>query len=61
MVMPGFASDCVETLEEVAIGLREIFLANGGTNFATVGCLNDSPESITMLAAIAREELQGWM
>jgi protoporphyrin/coproporphyrin ferrochelatase len=61
MIMPGFAADCVETLEEVAIGLRETFLENGGENFATVPCLNDSPESIAMLAAIARRELKGWI
>lgn len=60
MIMPGFAADCVETLEEVAIGLRETFLENGGVNFATVPCLNDSPDSIAMLAAIAREDLLGW-
>jgi protoporphyrin/coproporphyrin ferrochelatase len=61
MIMPGFAADCVETLEEVAIGLRETFVENGGQNFATIPCLNDGPESIAMLAAIAREELEGWL
>src|SRR5439155_18494541 len=61
VIMPGFAADCVETLEEVAIGLRETFFANGGENFATVPCLNDSPDSIAMLARIARNELQGWI
>ena len=61
VVMPGFAADCVETLEEVAIGLRGIFLKNGGKNFATVPCLNDRPDSIGMLASIVRNELQGWI
>ena len=61
VVMPGFAADCVETLEEVAIGLRGIFLKNGGKNFATIPCLNDSPDSIGMLASIVRNELQGWI
>jgi ferrochelatase len=61
MIMPGFAADCVETLEEVAIGLGETFHASGGENFASVPCLNDSNESVAMLAAIAREELQGWL
>ncbi len=49
MIMPGFAADCVETLEEVAIGLAETFREKGGVNFSTVPCLNDSPGSITML------------
>ena len=61
MIMPGFAADCVETLEEVAIGLKETFAHNGGANFATVPCLNDTPASIDMLAAIVRQELAGWV
>jgi ferrochelatase len=61
MVMPGFAADCVETLEEVAIGLAQTFRENGGENFSTVPCLNDSHVSITMLASIIRKELAGWL
>ncbi|MBL8895280.1 MAG: ferrochelatase [Rhizobiales bacterium] len=60
MIAPGFASDCVETLEEVGIGLKETFLAKGGEKFSLVPCLNDSAESIAMIAAIARQELAGW-
>jgi protoporphyrin/coproporphyrin ferrochelatase len=61
MMMPGFSADCVETLEEVAIGLKETFLAAGGENFSAVRCLNDSAVSITMLDALVRQELQGWL
>jgi len=61
MISPGFASDCVETLEELAIGLKETFTEHGGQNFAVVPCLNDSKPSIDMLAALARNELQGWL
>lgn len=61
MMMPGFAADCVETLEEVAIGLKETFLEHGGRSFSAVPCLNDSPESITMLETIVRKELAGWI
>ena len=60
MIMPGFAADCVETLEEVAIGLKETFLAKGGEEFSAVSCLNDRPESIAMLETIVRNELLGW-
>jgi ferrochelatase len=60
MVMPGFAADCVETLEEVAIGLRETFLENGGAQFSAVPCLNDSPPSLNMLETMVRRELRGW-
>lgn len=61
VIMPGFASDCVETLEEVAMGLRETFLEKGGSNFSAVLCLNDQPESIGMLETIVRGELAGWL
>jgi ferrochelatase len=61
IIMPGFAADCVETLEEVAIGLKETFHGRGGLNFSTAPCLNDAPESIDMLESIARRELAGWL
>ena len=61
VIMPGFSADCVETLEEVAIGLKETFLKKGGENFSAVPCLNDSPVSIAMIEAVARQELQGWI
>ncbi len=61
MMMPGFSADCVETLEEVAIGLEETFKHAGGENFYAVPCLNDSPESIEMLEALVKQELRGWI
>ncbi len=60
MISPGFASDCVETLEELAIGLKETFEENGGQNFAVVPCLNDSGSSIALLRQLLDEEMQGW-
>ena len=61
MIMPGFSADCVETLEEVAIGLKETFVERGGVNFSAVPCLNDQSQSIAMLEAIVRRELSGWI
>ncbi|HEX7109706.1 MAG TPA: ferrochelatase [Aestuariivirga sp.] len=61
MIMPGFSADCVETLEEVAIGLDETFKHAGGKNFSAVPCLNDSQFSIEMLEALVRQELKGWI
>jgi ferrochelatase len=61
MITPGFASDCVETLEEVAIGLKETFEEAGGEKFSVVPCLNDSDPSIVMMESIVRNELQGWI
>lgn len=61
MIMPGFSADCVETLEEVAIGLDETFKHSGGAKFSAVPCLNDSQPSIDMLEAIVGQELMGWV
>jgi ferrochelatase len=48
VICPGFASDCVETLEEIDIQGREIFLKRGGKNFDLIPCLNDSSEHIDL-------------
>jgi len=58
---PGFAADCVETLEELGIRGREEFLATGGEKFALLNCLNDSPEGIAMLERLITRELAGWL
>jgi len=49
VICPGFASDCVETLEEINIQGREIFLNSGGENFDLIPCLNDSSDHIDLL------------
>lgn len=61
VVTPGFVSDCVETLEEIAIGVHEEYEDAGGTSFKTIPCLNSSIESIDMLEQISRRELSGWL
>jgi ferrochelatase len=58
---PGFAADCLETLEELAIRGRETFLAAGGSHFAYLPCLNDSDYGILMLRALLARELEGWL
>ncbi len=58
---PGFSVDCIETLEELGIRGRDTFLAAGGTQFARLDCLNDSPEGMEMLEALVRRELAGWV
>jgi ferrochelatase len=58
---PGFAADCLETLEELGIRGRETFAGAGGTDFALLDCLNDSPESLVMLEQLIRRELAGWL
>jgi len=58
---PGFSADCIETLEELGIRGRETFDHAGGEQFALLDCLNDSPESITMLEGLLLRELAGWL
>jgi ferrochelatase len=52
VLCPGFVSDCLETLEEIAMEARQAFLAAGGTEFHALPCLNESGEWIAALAAI---------
>jgi protoporphyrin/coproporphyrin ferrochelatase len=61
MISPGFASDCVETREELSIGLKETFEEKGGKHFAVVPCLNASTLSLGMLETVIRNELKGWL
>lgn len=58
---PGFSADCLETREELAIRGREQFLEAGGEHFAALDCLNDSEAGMTMLEALVRRELAGWI
>ena len=60
VITPGFAADCVETLEEIAIAGRESFAEAGGTHYAVVPCLNASEPGLDLLEALARRELAGW-
>lgn len=57
---PGFAADCVETLEEIAIAGQEQFHDAGGKDYYVAPCLNDSETGMTMLEALVRNELKGW-
>ena len=60
ILTPGFAADCLETLEEIAVENREIFLHHGGEQFTYIPCLNDSEGGIGVLLQIIERELKGW-
>ncbi len=60
IVAPGFAADCLETLEELAIRGRDTFIAAGGSDFAYLPCLNDGAPGLEMLRALIGRELEGW-
>ncbi len=57
VICPGFASDCVETLEEIDIQGREAFLENGGEKFDLIPCLNDSVDHINLFEKLIRKYL----
>lgn len=61
VISPAFATDCLETLEEIDVQGRESFMAAGGEAFAYVPCLNDSMGHVAFLGELVRRELAGWI
>ena len=61
VITPGFAADCLETLEEIGVENAGYFHDAGGERFAAIPCLNDSAEGIAVIEAVARRELKGWI
>lgn len=61
VITPGFAVDCLETLEEIGIQNRELFLENGGEQYELLPCLNDSEPGMRLLDTLVRQELSGWI
>jgi ferrochelatase len=61
VVMPGFAADCLETLEEIAGENAGIFRHNGGEQFSAIPCLNDSDAGMDVIRKLVLRELQGWI
>ena len=61
VITPGFAADCLETLDEIAVENAEIFHQRGGENFAAMPCLNDSELGMDVIETVVRRELKGWI
>ncbi len=57
---PGFASDCLETIEEIAIENRDYFIESGGDDYAYIPALNSDNAHIEALADLVEENVQGW-
>ncbi|MBS0968308.1 ferrochelatase [Chimaeribacter arupi] len=55
LICPGFAADCLETLEEIKEQNREIFMEAGGEKFEYIDCLNDEPAHIDLLEQLVRQ------
>jgi len=60
LVCPGFATDCLETLEEIVIRNRQLFLANGGLEYDYVPALNASEAHVNLLTELVLRHTQGW-
>mgnify|MGYP001168348498 FL=1 len=56
-ICPGFASDCVETLEEILIQGKESFIDSGGENFDMVPCLNDGDDHISLFKSLIQKNI----
>ncbi|HEB58824.1 MAG TPA: ferrochelatase [Gammaproteobacteria bacterium] len=61
LICPGFAADCLETLEEINMENREVFLAHGGEQFHYIPALNAHPSHMEALAALVRREAGDWL
>jgi ferrochelatase len=61
VICPGFSSDCLETLEEIAMEGEHIFQSNGGGEYHYIPALNENDAWIHAMTAIALENLQGWV
>jgi len=61
LICPGFVCDCLETLEEIGIEGKEVFLGAGGKEFHLLPCLNERDDWIRALTSIARGHLAGWV
>ncbi len=60
VICPGFAADCLETLEEIAVSGREVFVAAGGGGYRYIPALNDRPVHAAALAEVIRDHAADW-
>ena len=56
---PGFVCDCLETLEEIAISGKKIFINAGGERYHYIHCLNNTPNNVSMLKELLKKEVSG--
>jgi ferrochelatase len=61
VAMPGFTTDCLETLDEIGFEARAVFQAAGGERLHPCRCLNDHPAWIQAMTTLVEEEGRGWL
>lgn len=60
IISPGFSVDCLETLEEIQIQYKDLFIENGGEDLVYIPCLNSNEDQINMLQSMVQENIIGW-
>lgn len=60
VVCPGFSVDCLETLEEIAIRNRALFMESGGRSFQYIPCLNDDAAHRELMLRLIEDHTRGW-
>jgi len=60
VICPAFSADCLETLEEIQVENRDIFLEAGGQDYHYIPALNDNKDHIEMLSELVQQHSQGW-
>jgi len=60
VICPGFSADCLETLEEIAIENKHVFLTAGGNSYRYIPALNDRPDHIQALSNLVKKHIGGW-
>jgi protoporphyrin/coproporphyrin ferrochelatase len=61
VVCPGFSADCLETLEEIAMENREVFIQAGGEHYGYIPCLNADSGHVDMMSELLLRHTQGWL
>lgn len=61
IMAPGFAADCLETLEELNMEGREEFIHHGGENFTYIPCLNADAPGMKLIETLIKENISGWL
>jgi ferrochelatase len=61
ILCPGFAADCLETLEEIEVENRAYFIAAGGERYEYIPCLNSDSEHVDALSQLISEQLSAWL
>ena len=60
VLCPGFSADCLETLEEIAMENRDVYLEAGGEDYGYIPCLNDAEGHMIAISELVEQQLAGW-